>query len=751
MTYRSTGARSSFFAELGLTLAPEDVTPPAARILAERFELPYYRTALFGREHELARLSEVARERMIVTLTGPGGVGKTRLAVEWMRRIDLSYSHIAFLDLSLLTDGATLRNAIGSVLDPAAASGEDILLVLDGCEHLIAAARSATDHFLHSMPQLSVLATSREPLGLAGEAVLRLAPLAVPEATADLRAAAALSYPAFAMFVERARSFDDGFTLGEDAVPVVAQVVRSLDGVPLALEIAAARAAFMALPDLLASLRDHLEALSENARVGVPRHRSARALIDWSFELLTPQEREVFKCLGAFMGSFSARAVVAVCEERPPLNTVIEILTELGRKSLLIVDASGAVTRFRMLETIRQYAAAKLTESGEADSVRQRHALYYYEVASAAAQQAATPAEKAAPRRFDLETPNLREALEWSTAASRNVYLGAAIAAQLVEVWEARWDFVEAEHWLRRALDSESELLTIRTRAKLHEGLAMVGYRQGRLFDAVHEASNALKNYASIDDFEGKLRARDLLGLAVMENGELDVARSQFEETLSEARAANDPRAISASLNNLGRLVGAYEGRFDLAMPMFADSLSTARTNGLASQAVSALTNLSECTLALGQYAAGLTYARLGIAEAAKLGNRDAAADLALQAVAHGLHSNPFPSVRDDAFFACEALVDLPYRPQIAVRLDDVAFALHAVGQLRRAATLLGASDAFRQRGEVVASVRSGERRRIARAEIGEMLSPGEAEALYARGASLLLQDAFREALLDED
>lgn len=284
---------------------------------------------------------------------------------------------------------------------------------------------------------------------------------------------------------------------------------------------------------------------------------------------------------------------------------MVEILTELGRKSLLIVDASGAVTRFRMLETIRQYAAAKLTESGEADSVRQRHALYYYEVASAAAQQAATPAEKAAPRRFDLETPNLREALEWSTAASRNVYLGEAIAAQLVEVWEARGDFVEAEHWLRRALDSESGLLTIRTRAKLHEGLAMVGYRQGRLFDAVHEASNALKNYASIDDSEGKLRARDLLGLAVMENGELDVARSQFEETLSEARAANDPRAISASLNNLSRLVGEYEGRFDLAMPMFAESLSTARTNGLASQAVSALTNLSQCTLALGQYTAG--------------------------------------------------------------------------------------------------------------------------------------------------
>lgn len=321
------------FAELGLTLGSKDVRPPAARVLTERSEFPQYRTSFFGRESELARLSELARERMVVTVTGPGGVGKTRLAVEWLSRIDSSYSHIAFLDLSLLTDGATLRDGIGSVLD-AAASGEDVLLVLDGCEHLIKAARTAANELLDKMPQLSVLATSREPLGVDGEAVLRLAPLAVPEATSNLRAAAALSSPAFAMFVERARSFDDGFTLGEEAVPVVADVVRRLDGVPLALEIVAARAPFMALADLSSSIRDHLEVFSEGARSGVPRHRSARALIDWSFVLLSQQEREVFRCLGAFMGSFSADAVVAVCEGRPPLHELGEILTELGRKSL---------------------------------------------------------------------------------------------------------------------------------------------------------------------------------------------------------------------------------------------------------------------------------------------------------------------------------------------------------------------------------------------------------------------------------
>ncbi|HEV2644400.1 MAG TPA: tetratricopeptide repeat protein, partial [Candidatus Elarobacter sp.] len=447
--------------------------------------------------------------------------------------------------------------------------------------------------------------------------------------------------------------------------------------------------------------------------------------------------------------TFSAASVAAVCAGHPPAHAIGEILAGLVRKSLLVVDASGPATRFRMLETIRQYAAAKLAQSGDAASVKQRHALHYYEIAAAAAHAAGPSNQEFARRDLELEIPNLRESLEWSTSASRNVYLGAAIAAQLVEFWAARGDFVEAEHWLRRTVESESELLANGVRAKLHEGLALVAYRRGRLAEAIEDASKALIVYASIADTSGTLRARDLLGLAALDGGELEVARDRFESTLADARAMNDPRAISTSLNNLGRLT-CDEGRFEAAMPLFAESLATARTNGLVSQAISALTNLSECALALGHYSAGLTYARLGIADAEKLGNREATADLALQAVAHLLRSDGLAAARAEASFAWEAIIDVPYRPPIAARLDDVALALHAVGEPRRAATLLGASDAFRRRGELLGSVRAGERRRIARAEIGEMLSPGEAEALTTRGASLLLRDAFREALLDD-
>ncbi|MFN2450477.1 MAG: hypothetical protein ABR508_11930, partial [Candidatus Baltobacteraceae bacterium] len=522
-----------------------------------------------------------------------------------------------------------------------------------------------------------------------------------------------------------------------------------LDGVPLALELAAARGMSMSLADLLASLRNHLEALTEGLRVGVPRHRSARALIDWSFELLTDEERQVFVRLAAFMGSFDAIAVIATCVDISTARAVSDILAGLVRKSLLIADTSGAVTRFRMLETVRQYGAAKLAESSDAGSAKQRHALYYYDIALRVALAHGTDHQDLALRNLQPDIPNLREALEWSTSASHNVYLAAAIAAQLVEVWEARGEFVEAEHWLRRSLESETELLTLLTRAKLHEGLALVTYRRGRLAETVSEATRALESYALLDDACGKLRARALLGLAAMGAAHIDTARDQFEANLTEGRATNDLRAISASLNNLGRVFAEHEGRFDAAMPLFVESLEAAWETRSLSQVLTALTNLSDCALGLKQHAAGLTYARLGIAEAHKLGNREATADLALQAVAHLLRSDGLAIAQDDAFAAWQAVGNVPFRPLIADRLDAVGLALHAAGQPRRAAVLLGATDAFRRRGEVLASFLSDERRRVTRKNISETLAPGEGEALYARGASLGLQEAFREALLD--
>jgi len=733
------------FEELGLTLQDDDVSPPAARLLAERSQLPHYRTIMFGRDEELARLDDFARERMIVTLTGTGGVGKTRLAVEWMTRVKHAYSHIAFLDLTLLTDKTTLREGIRTLLDGTAA-GENVLIVLDGCEHLVEAAATTASELLDTMPHLSVLATSREPLGVAGEAVVRLAPLRVPDATI-LRSGNAFDAPAFGMFVERARSFDDHFALGAETIPVVAEIVRRLDGIPLALELAAARAAFMSPGDLLASLSDHLGVLSEGLRrLGIPRHRSARALIDWSYQLLTLDERAIFQALSAFMGTFDAVAVAAICSDRFTARAVREMLTELVRKSLVIVDASGRATRFRVLETIRQYAAEKLAESGGDSHTRQVHALYYFDVSRSSVAAGTTTNSEASLHELQIELPNLREALKWATEVTRNAYLAAAISAHLIDFWEARGEVVEAEHWLRRSLQSSTELVTEANRARVHEGIALSTYRRGQLKEAFEEASIALTHYASLNDVAGLRRVRNVLGLTAMDGGDAVAAREYFETNLEEGRAMRDPRAVSVSLNNLGRLRAEREGDLERAMPLFAESLATARESGLRSQILLPLANLSECALELGRYTAGLTYAQLGIAEAEKLGNREAAAGLALQSVTHALHIGGLQAAREPAILAAEAIAEIPYRTAIAAGLCDIGRALEVTGEPLRAATIFDATDAYRRRGEALRTIVASEIGSAARSGFLDVLGSGEGAALYTKGEMLTLYDAFREA-----
>jgi len=736
------------FAELHLRLGPEDVRSPSARARSDRFHFPQYLTTLFGREKELTRLTELAAEHQVITLAGTGGIGKTRLAVEWARRIGGVYSHFAFLDTSVFTDGATLREAVSLILMESALDGEPHLLVLDGCEHLIEAAAGSVRELLDAQPTFTVLATSREPLRVPGEMVIRLATLAVPEQTAEAPAAIALASPAFAMFIERARSFDDDFALPEASVPIVVEIVRRLEGLPLALELAAARGTHMTLQDLLASLDDHLATLSEDGRQTIPRHRSARALIDWGFALLTAQERIVFACLAAFMGSFDAAAVATVCEISK--HAAADTLSNLVRKSLLFIDVTGPLTRFRMLETIRQYAATKLAESPLEGPIRLRHALFYLGVAEVAARAFGTVNQEAATRDLHRELPNLREALQWTSSKSYNLHLSAALTAQLIDFWEVRGAFVEAEHWLRRALEAQDDMMTAAVRGRLSEGLALALYRRGHLSECMKQARSALTDYDRCENESARLRVLNLFGVARMDAGETDSAREQFEENLRAAESGNDVVAKSAATNNLGRILAEHDNRLEEAVPYFTRALEEARTCGSVPQVMHVLGNLSSTMFRLNRHVAGLTYARLGSGEAEKNGNAEAAIDFALQAVGHQLGESGLDAAREDAHIALRLVANATYRPSVADHLDSVCIALHLAGGTRRAAVILGAADAFRRRGDAQVTKVSSERQRVLRNGIAEVLKPGEGEALYARGAAMSLGDAFRDALIDD-
>jgi predicted ATPase/DNA-binding SARP family transcriptional activator len=423
---------------------------PAAPRLA-RHNLPVRLTSFVGREKELAALEGLLGESRMVTLTGPGGAGKTRLAVE-----------IAAAAVERFSDGVWLADLVG-IADPELVpslvmqalrvrqSGEvaviealcyrlrssELLLVVDNCEHLLGACADLAVALLGSAPGLRVLATSREPLGVPGEAVYPLPPLAVPPETADAQALTRAA--AVRLFVARARSARAGAGVEAAPVAVVARICRELDGLPLAIELAAARASVLSVQEIQAHLADKFRFLAYRRPVADPRHQALAAAIGWSYELLSEQERRLFRELSVFAGGFSLAAMAAVCcggDQAVALDQV----DQLASKSLVVAESAAGLTRYRLLETIREYAADRLAEADEAGPVRRRHAEAFLKLAER---------ERELPV-MSREQDNFRAALDFTLAGGSQT--GPQLARALGGFWLARGLFQEGRAWLERAL-----------------------------------------------------------------------------------------------------------------------------------------------------------------------------------------------------------------------------------------------------------------------------------------------------------
>jgi predicted ATPase/DNA-binding SARP family transcriptional activator len=347
-------------------------------------------TSFVGRDEDLARVGALVRDYRLTTLTGPGGSGKTRLSVEVARE------HLARLpdgvwlvELAPVSDGADIPGAVLAVLgvrdhmlggraegEPidrlaAALGARRVLLVLDNCEHVVDAAAALADRLLGECPGLRILATSREPLGITGEALWPVEPLALPPADTD----APLSYAAVRLLVDRAGAARPGLTLDDDAA---VRICRALDGMPLAIELAAARLRTMSATQLAARLDDRFRLLTGGSRVALPRHQTLRAVVDWSWDLLSAEERALWRRLAVFAGGATLAAVERVCGIAP--ERVLDLLTALAEKSLVVTDGE----RYWMLETIRAYGLARLAEAGERERLRQAHAAHFVELAESA-------------------------------------------------------------------------------------------------------------------------------------------------------------------------------------------------------------------------------------------------------------------------------------------------------------------------------------------------------------------------------
>ncbi len=371
--------------------------PPRAEV--ETNNLPVVRTAFIGREHDVAEVRALLSDHGVVTLVGSGGVGKTRLAVQvGTELLDRFADGVWLVDLAPIADPELVSSVVAQTLGISQQEGcrvdesippwlkrKQLLLIFDNCEHVLETIAPIAAAILRTAPNVRIVATSRQALEIGGEEVVRVPSLDVPHAITDLSAAKVMEFAAVALFVARATSVDKSFVLTDDTAPIVADICRRLDGIPLAIELAAARVKVLSIPHLAERLNERFKLLTGGSRSALPRQKTLHALLDWSYDLLTAQEQLLFTRLGIFASGFDLDAATSVCggEGLDELD-MLDLLGSLTDKSLVVADTSGEHERYRLLESTAAYALEKLRASGEHEAMARRHAAYFCDQAEAA-------------------------------------------------------------------------------------------------------------------------------------------------------------------------------------------------------------------------------------------------------------------------------------------------------------------------------------------------------------------------------
>ncbi|HEX8064899.1 MAG TPA: LuxR C-terminal-related transcriptional regulator [Thermoleophilaceae bacterium] len=514
------GRPERVYALVGPDAAAGGAEPPRS-LDALPNNLPSDLTTFVGRELELAEVARVLAGARLVTLAGSGGCGKTRLALQSGADATGRFPDgVWWVDLAPLPEpglvGQALARAVGvrpapgqAPLDAAVAhlAARRALVILDNCEHLVEGAAECAAALVRGCPEVNVLATSREPLGLDSEAVWRVPSLSLPEQDAGRSVDALARSDAVRLFLERAAKVRPDLDAAASG-PALAELCSRLDGIPLAIELAAARIGLMSVEQISAALTDRFLLLSRAARTALPRHRTLRASVDWSHDLLSETERTVLRRLGVFSGGFTPEAVRHVALEGVELP-VAEALRALVDKSLVVVDQGDSAVRYRLLETVREYALERLAEAGEAEAVRDRHGDYFLALAERAAPELATARQLRWLEALDLEAANLGAALDRWTATDPERAL--RLCAALTFWWKLRGRFADAHAGTDRALRA-APTAPRSLRARVLWGRSYLLAHYARYEEAAATAAEALELAEAADDPSTASRALYVLG-----------------------------------------------------------------------------------------------------------------------------------------------------------------------------------------------------------------------------------------------
>ena len=599
------------------TLAPDLPAdfPPLRSLDAHRHNLPIQLTSFIGREREIAEVERLLGAVRLVTLTGAGGAGKTRLALQLAAEILEGYPDGVWLaEFAPIADPALVPKTVASALTVPEQPGRDmtdtlvealrpksLLLVLDNCEHLLAACRDVAAALLRTCPNVWILATSQEGLGVPGETLWRVPSLSVPEDLRHLPGPKELvRYDAVRLFVDRAVTTTPGFTVTSDNAPAVAQVCRRLDGIPLAIELAAARVKVLAVEQIAGRLDDRFRLLTGGSRIVLPRQQTLRAAIDWSYGLLSDHERAMLRRLSVFAGGWTLEAAEAVCAGGgiEPWD-VLDLLTQLVDKSLAVAQTHGGEARYHLLETVREYGRERLRDSEAVEQVQCRHRDWYLALAEQIEPKLDGHEQETWLDRLERENDNLRASLDWSFE-HRDAEAVMRLAKSLYRFWEIHGYWSEGLHWLEAALSFDSGAPSP-MRARVLSAAGALARLLGDTQRAVARLEESVAAYRVLGDKRGMADALLLLGITAYRQSDYDRAFALLEESAALSRASGDKTTLAFSIYLLG-ILARVRGDYGKAEALCKESLTLNQASGLKWRAGLSLDGLGLVALCQGDY-----------------------------------------------------------------------------------------------------------------------------------------------------